>query len=85
MSLHIHREAVVGPNGKIEISAPELEQGQRVSITIETGEASHHEQIVQTPQRCAIDILRGMPGHRLFLTAEGVDEYLRTERESWDR
>lgn len=33
----------------------------------------------------AIDLLEKMPPRRLFKTSEEVDEYLREERESWER
>ena len=35
MSAVIRREAIVGPDGHIDIAAPELRPGQLVSITIE--------------------------------------------------
>ena len=89
MSAVIHREAVVGPDGKIEISAPELRPGQRVAITIEpdlkpsntTGEDTAEE----TPEPSLYDLVKDLPGGRLFKTAEEVDEYIRQERDSWDR
>ncbi len=79
MGTVIEREAVVGPGGKIEISAPELTPGQRVKVIVEAEAASPER------KRHAIDILAEMPGHRQFKTAEEVDEYIREERESWDR
>lgn len=42
MATIIEREAVVGPDGKIEIAAPELAPGQRVKVTVEIeGQAPH--------------------------------------------
>lgn len=82
MSAVIHREAVVGPDGKIEISAPELQPGQRVNVTIELETDSNN---VQAPEPSLYDLVKDPPGHRLFKTAEEVDEYLRQERDSWDR
>ena len=79
MSTAIHVEATVLPDGKIEITVPELQPGQRVSITIEPDGTS------ETPKRHAADILAEMPGHRLFKTAEEVDAYINEERDSWDR
>ena len=32
-----------------------------------------------------IDLIKDLPGHRLFKTAEEVDAYLQQERDSWDR
>jgi hypothetical protein len=36
-------------------------------------------------RRYAIDLLDELPGGRLFKTSAEADEYLRGERESWDR
>ncbi|HLZ22952.1 MAG TPA: hypothetical protein VKQ30_12590 [Ktedonobacterales bacterium] len=79
MTTAIRKEAVVGPDGKIEISAPELTPGQRVTVTIQA-EAPEER---QGPH--VIDIIKDLPGGRLFKTAEEVDAYIREERESWDR
>ena len=78
MGTVIHTRAVVGPDGTIEIRAPELTPGQEVEITVE----------VQAPpeeRRHVIDIIKDLPGHLVFQTAEEVDAYIREERDSWDR
>lgn len=85
MSAIIHREAVVGPGGKIEISAPELRPGQRVSITIEPEPAESAATYPPEGKIPMIDLMDEDPGQQLFKTADEVDEYLRQERESWDR
>ena len=36
------------------------------------------------PKRSALDILRSIQVERAFKTSAEVDEYLRTERDSWD-
>lgn len=82
MATIIQREAIVGPDGRIEISAPELAPGERVTVTIESQGARQEN---PAKQRHVIDIVENLPGHRAFQTAEEVDEYLREERESWDR
>ena len=79
MTTVIHREAVVGPDGTIEVSAPELAPGQHVNITIEAIETQ------AAGKRRAADILAEAPGHLMFNTAEEVDAYIREERDSWDR
>jgi hypothetical protein len=85
MSAIIHREAVVGPDGKIEISAPELRPGQRVSITIEPEREAGIATYPPEGKIPMIDLMDEAPGQQLFKTADEVDEYLRQERESWDR
>lgn len=83
MSTTVRREAVVGPDGKIEINVPELQPGQHVTVTIQpeqtASEAPPEEKISM------YDFIKDLPGGRLFKSAEEVDEYLRQERDSWER
>lgn len=79
MSAVLHREAVVGPDGMIEIATPELQPGQRVSITIEPAPPT------QPPSLRMRDILAEAPGHLEFQTADEVDAYIREERDAWER
>ena len=75
----IQIEATVSPEGKIEISFPELAPGQRVRVSIQPEEATPAQ------SQHVLDIVENLPGHRLFKTADEVDAYSREERESWDR
>ncbi len=43
------------------------------------------EKSAPRPSTFALDLLETLPGGRLFKTAEEADEYLRQERESWER
>ena len=79
MGTVIHTRAVVKPDGSIEIRAPELTPGQEVEITIEAQAAEPEE------KKHVIDIIRNLPGHLEFQTAEEVDAYIREERDSWER
>jgi hypothetical protein len=79
MAPPIQVEATVSPEGKIEISVPELAPGQRVRVSIQL------EEIPAEEKRPAIEILGEAPGQQLFKTAEEVDAYIREERDSWDR
>ncbi len=78
MATELRVETVVLPGGKIEISRPELVPGQRATVVvmIEDNESlrQHH----------VIDILKALPGHRLFQTAEDVDAYIHEERDAWE-
>jgi hypothetical protein len=69
---------VILPGGKIEISAQELIPGRRatVVITIEDNETMEQPHV--------IDILKKLPGHRLYQSAEEVDAYVREERDAWE-
>jgi len=78
MGTIIHIRAVVGPDGTIEIRAPELAPGQEVEITVEV-------QATSAIGRHVSEIIKELPGHLEFQTAEEVDAYIREERDSWDR
>jgi hypothetical protein len=75
----LHRKITVLPGGKIEVTDQALPSGELVDVIILLPAPS------ATPRRSAIDILAEAPGHRLFKTAAEVDDYLRKEREAWDR
>jgi hypothetical protein len=77
MALVIELEAVVQPDGKIEITSPELVPGQRakVMITVQSGGPAK--------VRHVLDIVADLPGHVVFKNAEEVDAYIREERDSW--
>ena len=84
MSTAIRLDATVSPDGKIELRVPELLPGQHVSITIEPEQPAPTTQTPADPVHI-IDLIKDLPGHRLFKTADEVDEYLRQERDSWER
>jgi len=88
MTTPVRIETVVGEDGVIEIRAPELVPGQRVTVTIEAAsEAPQTAEPAEAPQpekRHVIDIIAELPGRQLFKTAEEVDAYIREERDSWD-
>ena len=78
MATEVRVKTVVLPGGKIEISTPELISGQRatVVVTIEDNETIEQSHV--------IDILKMLAGHRLYQSAEGVDAYIREERDAWE-
>ena len=73
----LHVRTTVQPGGRVEIASPELEAGQPVEVTVTCSPS--------VERRSAVDILDEAPGHRLFKTGKEVDDYIRQERESWDR
>jgi len=79
MAIEIHVQTVVLPGGRIEISTPQLVPGQQatVTITVEDNKPAGSGHV--------IDILKSLPGHQLFQAAEEVDNYIREERDSWER
>lgn len=80
MATIIQREVIVGPDGRIEISAPELMPGERVTVIVE-----RRVPLAPAGKRPASEILAEAPGHLEFQTAEEVDEYIQQERDSWDQ
>jgi hypothetical protein len=55
-------------------------QGRRVKVTLVSEEAPESS----TASRSALDILAQTPKHRLFKSADEVDQYIRSERDQWD-
>jgi hypothetical protein len=68
----------VQPGGRIELESLDLPVGQDVDVTI-TPTAAPKE------QRSILEIIESSPPQQIFKTAQEVDEYLRQERDSWDR
>ncbi len=78
MAIELHIQTVVLPGSKIEISTPELIAGQHATVVVRV------EDNDQVEQRHVIDILKALPGHQIFKSAEEVDTYLHGERDSWE-
>ena len=78
MAIEVRIKTVVLPGGKIEISTPELNPGRRatVVVTVEDNETAEQAHV--------IDIIKGLPGHRLYQSADEVDAYIREERDAWE-
>ena len=80
MNAAYHTTATVLPGHRIEITAPELPEGQHVQVVVISAP-------VPAPKTgpSALDIIESLKGHRLFQTPEEVDQYINEERNSWDR
>ena len=74
----LHKETTVQSGGRVEVTDPELQDGATVDVFVVPRER-------HGKGRSAVDILNEARGHRVFQTAEEVDEYLRDERAAWDR
>lgn len=68
--------------GKVEITAPQLPTNELVEVIIVF--PALQEAPVDTTKRSAMDILKDLPGHRIFHTAADVNTYVTEERETWD-
>lgn len=64
------------PGNRVEITSPEFVEGDEVEVLIFPGDQSG---------RSVLDLLKSTPPPGGFKTAEEADEYLREERDSWDR
>jgi len=67
------------PGNKIEVQLPPGSEGEEVDVFIVLPEKSKVE------RRNVMEIIEKARRHRIGMTAEQIDSYLREERESWDR
>jgi len=74
-------QTTVEKGGKIELSAPQLHEGETVEVII----LLPHTAMPVERQYSALDILDNTSGHRIFQTAEDVEQYLTEERDAWER
>lgn len=79
MQNSLHVKATVLPGGKMEVTDQALPSGEEVDVIILLPPTS------AGVRRSALDILAEAPGQRLFKAADEVDDYLKKEREAWDR
>jgi hypothetical protein len=79
MKMPIHATARVQPGHKIEVTDPELDEGESVEVyVLPSG-------VVPTNGRSALEIIESLGQHRLFSSPNEVDRYVRGERDAWDR
>ncbi len=68
------------PGKRIEVSAPELVEGDLIDVHLTLPEPNGADR-----KRSSLEIIESLKGHRLFASPQAVDEYLREERDSWNR
>lgn len=91
MQKMLQQRVTVQPGGKVELICSELKAGQTVDVVVtpapepERRSARQSSDGTSRPRRSVLDILEEASGHLLFKTAQEVDEYIREERDSWDR
>ena len=76
MQKAIYLKATVLSDGKIEIEDTGLKEGESVDVIVMQSE--------KKSGRSALDIIKEGPGQRLFKSAADVEEYLKSERASWN-
>ena len=81
MTTELTLTTTVLPGGKIEIRSPELVPGERVTVIVKV-------EVPQETEKLTIEehlARANYKGGAVFKTAEEVDEYIRNERDSWER
>ncbi len=78
MPVTVRIKTKILPGRRIEIQSPELPEGRSATVFVVLDEE-------EMPKRPLREVLGDYPGGQLFKSAEEVDAYLRTERDSWDK
>ena len=79
MTKALQVKTTVLPGHRIEIQSPELPEGTAATVIVVLDEAA------QSPKLPWSEIVKGYPGGKLFKTAKEVDDYIREERDSWEK
>ena len=79
MTAPLHATTKVLPGNRIEVSSPELREGEIVEVIVISRDEQHSE------ARSALEIIESLGQHRIFASPAAVDRHLQEERESWDR
>jgi hypothetical protein len=74
----LHIRTLVLPGNRVEVTAPELQEGEAIEVFLVRPEA-------QVPLVSSLQIIESLKGHRLFQDASEVSRRLNEERDSWDR
>lgn len=75
----LHITTRVLPGSRIEVSDPDLREGEPVDVFLVLPEPRAR------PRRSALEIIEALQGRRVFQTPQEVNRYLQEERDSWDR
>jgi hypothetical protein len=79
MPTTLRKETTILPGHRLEISDPEFPEGARVEVIVVLPEKP-------TAVPSMLEFLATLPpGPLLFQTPEEANQYLREERDSWDR
>ena len=79
MGSAIHIKTRVLPGKKIEVSSGNLEEGQPVDVFVIIPARPHIR------RKSVLQMLNSTPAPGVFASPDEVDEYIRKERDSWDR
>jgi uncharacterized protein len=81
MQSTIHVKTRVLPGGRIEITAPELNEGDEVEVNVLIPSGAS-----MPPRRSALEIIESLPpGPRSYASWEEFEQRFQQERDSWER
>ena len=82
MQSALHFKTTVLPGQRVEISAPELKEGDPVDVFVVLPETTES----QRPRKSMLELIQSFPpGPRAFKTWEEFEEHFQAERNSWER
>jgi len=73
----IHLQTTILPGHRIEVVVPELPEGRKATLFVVIDEP-------EPAKKSLREVLGDYPGGQVFRSAEQVDAYLKSERESWE-
>jgi hypothetical protein len=79
MPATIHIKTRVQSGGRVEVLAPGMPEGSEVEVALTPVESKQERRL------SALEIIESAPPQQLFKSAKEVDEYLKAERDSWER
>ena len=79
MQSAFHTTATVMPGRRIELSVPDLREGDKVQVVVIPVPAANPE------TRTGLEIIEAYQGLPAFGSAEAIDQFINEERDSWDR
>lgn len=87
MPAALHIKTIVLPGNRIEVNAPELQEGEAVQVIVLPGTTDAPS---LAPQRFSsvLEFLQSLPqspGPRAFATWDEYEKHLQAERDAWDR
>lgn len=65
------------PGNRVEITSPELAEGEIVNVTVSKDESSR-------PKRSVLEMIESFPVGRIFKSANEIVAFLAEERRSWE-
>lgn len=65
------------PGNRVEITSPELAEGEIVDITVSKSQGS-------PPKRSVLEMIESFPTGRAFKSTQEIDAFLAQERRSWE-